>query len=125
MVITEKRTNRTSDGLFGNLSIDTDPFKCVTMDIAVQAIPPGIYGMDFMWSEHFQQIMPHIIVPGRTAIEVHWANYPKQLEGCIALGTAAELANDCIDQSKIAWIGFIKAILNQPNLALKVVEDFA
>jgi hypothetical protein len=77
-----------------------------------------------MWSDHFQQIMPHIIVPGRTAIELHWANRPTQLEGCIALGTSTELSKDCIWESKNAWVGFIKAVLNEPNLTLKVVEDY-
>lgn len=124
MVITLIRKNRTNDGIFGMLSLDTDPFKCVTMEIASLCIPVGIYGMDFMWSDHFQQIMPHIIVPGRTAIEIHWANYPSQLEGCIALGTVFDSGNDQIIQSKVSWIGFIKSILNQPNLTLKVNEDF-
>lgn len=123
MVIVVTRKNRTNDGIFGMLSLDTDPFKCVTMEIASLCIPAGIYGMDFMWSDHFQQIMPHIIVPGRSAIEIHWANYPYQLEGCIALGTTIGI--DSINQSKNAWVSFIKAILNQPILTLKVVEDFA
>lgn len=125
MVITVTRTNKTSDGIFGNLSIDTSPFKCVTMEISSLCIPVGIYAMDLMWSEHFQQIMPQIIVPGRVAIEQHWANYPYQLEGCQALGTTTELSKDCIDQSKIAWIAYVKAILNQPILTLKVIEDYA
>jgi Family of unknown function (DUF5675) len=123
MIVTVTRTNKTSDGIFGNLAIDTNPFKCVTEEILSMSISVGTYPMAWMLSEHFDQIMPHIIVPGREAIEIHWANYPKQLEGCIALGTEVELSNDCIDESKIAWKGFIKAILNQPNLMLKIVED--
>lgn len=125
MVITVTRTNKTTDGIFGNLSLDTNSFKCVTMEILSLSIPAGIYGMNWMWSDHFQQIMPSIIVPGRTAIEIHWANSPIQLEGCIALGTVVELSKDWIMESKIAWVSFIKAILNEPVLTLKVVEDFA
>lgn len=123
MVITVTRTNKTTDGIFGNLSLDTNPFRCVTMEIATRAIPVGIYGVDWMWSDHFQQVMPQLIVPGRTAIELHWANFPLQLEGCIALGTTVELSKDWITESKIAWVSFIKAILNQPVLTIKVVED--
>ncbi len=124
MVITVTRTNKTSDGIFGNLALDGNSFKCVTMEITSLCIPVGIYAIQWMWSDHFQQIMPEILVPGRVAIELHWANYPKQLEGCIALGTMYELSKDCLDESKIAWTGFIKAILNQPNLTLKVIEDY-
>lgn len=125
MLITVTRTAKSKDGIFGNLQIDNGSFKCVTMEILSLCIPAGIYGMTWMWSDHFQQIMPQIIVPGRIAIEQHWANYPNQLEGCQALGTSLELSLDMITESKIAWVGYIKAILNQPNLTLKVVEDFA
>lgn len=124
MVITVRRTNKTSDGLFGNLAIDLSPFKCVTMEIGSLCIPAGIYGVHWMWSDHFQQIMPQIVVAGRVAIEIHWANYPKQLEGCLALGTSADVPGDSINESKKAWIGFIKEILNQPALTLKVIEDY-
>lgn len=123
MLITVNRTNRTSDGIFGTLSIDTSGFKCVTMEILSLCIPAGIYGVQWMWSEHFQQIMPQILVPGRVAIEIHWANIPTQLEGCIALGTTTQLSADNIKESKDAWVGFIKAVLNQP-LTLKVAEDY-
>lgn len=131
MIITETRTTKSSDGIFGNLSVDIDPFKCVTLENKAMAIPPGIYDLTFMWSDHFQQIMPHIIVPGRVAIEIHWANYPvgpdptkPQLEGCVATGTEAEFSADCIDQSKVAWIGFVKTITDQPNIKYKIVEDY-
>lgn len=125
MIITTTRTNKTKDGIFGNLICDLDPFKCVVMEILSLAIPAGVYQIAWMWSDHFQQIMPHILVPGRTAIEQHWANYPTQLEGCQSLGTTVELSSDCIDQSKIAWIAYVKVILNQPSLTLRVVEDYA
>jgi len=125
MIVTVARTAKTSDGIFGNLIIDGDPFKCVTEENMALCIPAGVYDLVWMWSEHFQQIMPHVLVPGRVAIEIHWANYPKELEGCVALGTNAEIASDCIDESKVAWISFIKAILNQPGLKIKITEDYA
>lgn len=69
--------------------------------------------------------MPHVMVPGRTAIEIHWANYPNQLEGCLALGTTEELAADCIEQSKIAWTAFVQQVLtDQPSTVIKYVEDY-
>jgi hypothetical protein len=124
VLITVTRTNKTVDGLFGNLSIDSDSFKCLTLENSGLSIPAGVYQIKWMWSDHFQQIMPTIVVPDRTAIEMHWANYPIQLEGCVALGTEEELSQDCIEQSKDAWIAYIKVVLNQPNLTLRIVEDY-
>jgi hypothetical protein len=124
MIITVTRTNKTTDGSFGNLTIDVNPYKCVTEENLQLIIPSGTYQILFMWSNEFQQIMPHVIVPGRTAIEIHWANWPKQLLGCTALGTSTELTSDQIDQSKIAWIGFVQAITDQPSIMIKYIEDY-
>jgi hypothetical protein len=124
MLVTVTRTHKTSDGSFGNLQIDTDPFKCVTLEKSSTLIPVGVYDLLFMWSNHFQQIMPHVIVPGRTAIEIHWANYPTQLDGCTALGTQTDLQSDMIEESKDAWIGFVQAITDQPAIKIKYVEDY-
>ena len=124
MLLSVTRTNKTKDGIFGTLAIDTSPFKCVTLENLSLSIPAGSYPVRWMWSQHFLQIMPEIVVTGREAIELHWANYPSQLEGCIALGTEAELSANCINESKIAWVKFIREILNQPNLTLKIIEDY-
>jgi hypothetical protein len=129
MLITTTRTNKVPNpklgtGLFGNLVIDTNPFKCLTLERDGVQIPPGTYPMEWALSPHFDQVMPHIIVPNRIMILQHWANWPNQLDGCQALGTAEELAKDQLDQSKDAWRAYIRVILNQPNLWLKVVEDY-
>lgn len=124
MLITVQRTDKSSDGIFGNLSIDSDPFKCITEENLATAILAGVYDVTFMWSDHFGQIMPHILVPNRTAVEVHWANYPNQLEGCLALGTTEDMKDDAILESKDAWIGFVKTITDQPALKIKFVDDF-
>jgi len=124
MLITVTRTNKTVDGVFGNLAIDTNDYKCLTLENLLLLIPQGDYDILFMWSENFQQIMPHIIVPNRSAIEIHWANWPQQLEGCLALGTSVDFAKDMIQQSKAAWILFIKAITDQPALKIRYVDDY-
>jgi len=125
MLITITRTNRTQDGTFGNLSIDTNSFKCVTLENTALIIPAGTYPIQWLWSDHFMQFMPHVMnVAGRIAIEQHWANFPQQLEGCIALGTEKEVSADCIDEAKEAWIQYAQIIINEPNVMLKIVEDF-
>ena len=124
MIVTVTRTHKSTDGIFGNLAIDIDPFKCVTLENLQLEIPAGTYPVWYRWSNDFQQIMPHIIVPERTAVMLHWANWPKQLLGCIALGDEEDFKDDAIDESKDAWIKFVQAITDQPSLTLKVVEDY-
>lgn len=139
MLITETRTNKVinltyGNAAFGNLVIDTNPYKCVTLENADTLIPIGTYPLLFMWSNNFQQIMPHVIVPGRTAVEVHWANWVKDptqpmgkqqlLDGCTALGQQADFGADAVWNSKAAWIGFVQAITDQPSIMIKYVEDY-
>ena len=124
MIVTVTRTNKSTDGIFGTLAIDIDPFKCVTLENLSLEIPAGTYQVLYRWSPDFQQIMPHVIVPNRTDIMAHWANWPKQLLGCIALGTDEDFKDDMVTESKNAWIGFVQAITDEPNLTLKIVEDY-
>lgn len=140
MLITTTRTNKTinpiyGNGAFGNLAIDTNSFKCVTLENADTLIPAGIiYDVYFMWSNNFQQNMPHIIVPGRTAVEIHWANWVEDpnkpgtrkflLDGCTALGQSADFKADAIWNSKAAWIAFCQAITDQPSIKIIYKEDY-
>jgi hypothetical protein len=129
LIITVTRTYKDlspilGNGLFGNLVIDTGPFHCLTLERAGVEILAGTYPIKWMRSQHFDQIMPFIVVPGRVACEQHWANWPNQLEGCQALGFAEDLKGDMLQQSKNAWNAYIDVILNQPNLMLKIVDDY-
>lgn len=143
MLITVTRTKKSvnqqnGNGAFGTLAIDSSPFKCVTLENADTLIPAGVvYDLLFMWSDHFQQMMPHVMVPGRIAIEIHWANWVKDpkdlhtpaddkilLDGCTSLGQQADFSSDAIWNSKAAWIQFCKSITDQPSLKIKYVEDF-
>jgi hypothetical protein len=50
-------------------------------------IPAGTYPVMRLWSGHFDRMMPHITeVPGRTEIEIHVANLPKDILGCMGIG---------------------------------------
>lgn len=138
MFITVTRTHKVvtpaSDSRFGNLMADLCPFKCVSLENGATLIPANVvYDVQFMWSNDFGQIMPHVIVPVRTAIEIHWANYVVdpanaqhiELKGCTALGSAEELAADCIDESKDAWVAFVQQVLtDQPAIKIIYKEDY-
>lgn len=51
------------------------------------AIPAGRYKVELLFSEHFQTITPHVLnVPGFTAIEIHWGNFPRDTHGCLLVG---------------------------------------
>lgn len=67
------------------------------MERIAVAIPEGTYPTKLAFSGHFQRNTPHLDVPGRTYIEIHPANWPSQLEGCIAIGAAID--GDALDSS--------------------------
>lgn len=127
MLITVKRKSKTEDGIFGELSLDWNSFRCVTLENLVHSIPAGLYDLNFTYSPHFNRVMPHIVVPSRDAlaggdagIRLHWANFPAQLDGCIAVGTAVD--GDSIDESLIPF-NKLYAILNmQAGLQIEVKD---
>jgi hypothetical protein len=122
MNIIVQRKSKSIDGIFGVLTLDwipPNPFTCVTLENLAKSIPAGFYEIDFNYSPHFNRIMPHILVPSRdnmvggdAHIRLHWANFPAQLEGCIAVGTMVD--GDSIDQSLIPF-NQLYAILNQQH----------
>lgn len=127
MLITVKRVSKTQDGIFGRLTLDWNPFTCVTLENLEKSIPAGLYDLDFSYSPHFNRVMPHLIVPSRdilangdAGIRIHWANFPSQLEGCIAVGTKVD--GDSIDQSLIPF-NQLYAILNQQHGIKVEVKD--
>jgi hypothetical protein len=127
MQITVTRTSKTSDGIFGTMTIDSDPFTCVTCENLADEIPAGTYTIEFTISPEFSphingQPMPLIDVPGRTAIRIHWANLPSQLLGCIAVGQKVD--GDAIDTSKVEFLQLYAIIKDQTDLTIQVVEAY-
>jgi uncharacterized protein DUF5675 len=127
MLIKVQRKSKSIDGIFGSLSLDWSPFTCVTLENLSKSIPAGTYDLNFTYSPHFNRVMPHILVPSRdtlaggdAGIRIHWANFPAQLEGCIAVGTMVD--GDSIDQSLIPF-NQLYAILNQqPGIKIQVID---
>lgn len=127
MKITVQRESKSIDGIFGRMRLDWNPFTCVTLENLNKAIPKGIYEVDFNYSPHFNRIMPHILVPvrdthagGDDGIRIHWANFPAQLEGCIAVGTAVD--GDSIDESLIPFNQLYAILGQQHGITIEVLD---
>lgn len=79
------RMEYTDRGVFGHLITDNG-FDCVTLERMDTLIPCGIYKAKFYDSPRNKcQVVLLEGVPGRSMIEIHPADYQKELEGCIAL----------------------------------------
>ena len=112
------RTSKTSDGIRGNLIID-GLLNEVTLENLEHSFPAGTYEVVIDHSPRMGYYTPHIKIPVRDAaaggdagIRLHKANWPFQLEGCIAVGTKAEA--DAIDDSKDAF-GKLMTIVAKPS----------
>lgn len=77
---------------FGTMTLDGNPFgftlerPWLENHNGVSAIPPGTYKVAITPSKRFGRDMLEILhVPGRAGIRIHNANFPSELEGCIAV----------------------------------------
>lgn len=82
---------------FGRLFRTAAGFFCYTLENSEKRIPPGRYQVVLtpsgraaagtLWSPRADHQLPLLLdVPGRTAIRIHAANVPEELEGCLAVG---------------------------------------
>ena len=83
--------------------------------VNLSCIPEGYYICRRIVSPRFGDCF-EIIVPGRTAIIFHAANWASELKGCIALGLSAHSNEYKVMSSKLAIAKF--------NDALKSIEEF-
>jgi hypothetical protein len=83
---------------------------CLIIENPELAIPAGNYPIELMYSPRFQRYNPHIIVPGRSGIEMHTANYYSSLEGCLGTGTQEEPGMTNPHDGSLPWVsGSIQA----------------
>lgn len=73
----------------------------------LSCIPEGYYDCMRSESPRFGETF-EILVPGRSHILFHAANYSHELEGCIALGLSAAQKEIAVYQSKVATSRFIE-----------------
>jgi len=94
------RTFKHGEAIIGVLSLDGNR-QCYTLEHKGGEVPVGKYKVELTFSPHFHQLMPLLDVPGRVGIRIHPANYPKQLEGCIAPGLSFQ--GDSVNNSNAAF----------------------
>ena len=120
MIISLKRTmnNQDADAVFGELYLDNN-IECLTLERLSKLIPPGTYPISFYFSPHNHLLVPLLNnVPGRTEIEIHPADTPDQLEGCIAVGTVHN--QDSIANSRFAFTQLMSKIANLDGLSITI-----
>jgi hypothetical protein len=65
-------------------------------------ISEGTYKLRIRWSWEHNRQLPHVEnVPGRTAIEIHIGNYPRDVKGCTVVGKTQ--LPDFVGQSGVAF----------------------
>jgi uncharacterized protein DUF5675 len=105
--VTVVRQKMTNDALFGTLSVDGKQIGYSMERIAV-AISLGQYNAIMELSPHFGFPTPHLSVPNRTYIEIHPANTPSELLGCIAVGQTID--GDALDNSRVVFDALVNLL---------------
>jgi hypothetical protein len=112
MIVTVTRNDAWSDDKATEGMLDIDgSFVAYTLENTAYLIPEGEYDLVWYPSGEFKTYVPQIMVPDRTNIEIHPANWPKQLLGCTAVGERR--LTDAIEQSDLAF-NELKAKLDLP-----------
>jgi hypothetical protein len=79
-----------------NLTLHTVERLWVDNKRGISCVPCGRYLVRATYSPRFGRKMYLLLdVPHRDGIRIHPANWPRQLNGCIALGTAVARKVDC------------------------------
>jgi hypothetical protein len=107
-----QRLQQTSHSTTGQLSLE-GALKYVTLEPPKQKDPQGngyvcidagTYPVRIRWSFRFQRLTPHIEdVQGRTEIEWHIGNFPRDTDGCALIGTDLGATVDYVRASSAAF----------------------
>lgn len=99
--------------------LDNEPF--------VSCIPTGIYTCERSWLNHKSSKYPHgyecfevMDVPERTHIKLHIANYPHQIQGCIAYGKSKDFEVPAVWKSGQAHREFMEYCQDVDEFELEV-----
>lgn len=100
MLLDLLRSTPRKTAILGSLKVDGS-FECYALENALLAIPAGTYEIELYDSPKHGPDTPQLKnVPGRTNIQIHIANFPHELLGCIAPGTS--MGDECVNHSRAA-----------------------
>jgi len=72
----------------------------------ISCVPEGTYPIQMFPAEHWHRSVPVVMnVPNRSGIEMHVANYPKDVLGCIGFGftKATDFIGDSVNAIEILY----------------------
>lgn len=91
---------------------------------SVSCIPAGTYSVRATQSARFGRLMYLVeAVPERTGIRIHPANFPSELQGCIALGTSigrTAAKGKMLLNSRVA-VGRLEKLLDMKPFTLVII----
>lgn len=128
MELLQNRTDRTDNSTIGDFSINDDFFcygledkdRGLTSDTSPDdiqqikvhgqtAIPTGRYRVTKYFSPKHQKDVPLLLnVPGFEGVEIHVGNFPKDMDGCLLLGS--EKGTDAVLNSTPTVAEFYKQV---------------
>lgn len=102
-----------NNAIIGDFYIDGERVA-YSLENAEKAIPGGHYLVILSYSPRFQRDMPLICnVPGRDGIRIHSANYPHELDGCVAVGM--DKGDDAVFKSRMAYKALYERLKAHPG----------
>jgi len=123
MLLTVQRLKRTTLSVSGEMT-NAGAWLAWTLENAEYAIPAGTYPITLYPSPKFGRLMPLINdVPGRSNIEIHWANTPDDLEGCVGVGTMHSADAIWNSREKFAELyPIIEAAVNSEGCDIQIID---
>lgn len=117
------RVEKGSEGFFGVMLLEGKWF-CVTVENAELSIPDGEYICKLYQSPSHGEVWELQDVEGRTHIQIHAANWPGQLLGCIAVGQYPDKlrGNRAVLNSGKTFERFMDVTRNADKLELTVAS---
>lgn len=111
MTIVVQRTPEAGGAVIGTVWIQgVQTFY--SLENASCLIPAGVYRLSLYYSVRNKRIVPLLHdVPGRSYIEIHPANVPRELAGCLAMGVGRGM--NAIDHSVVAIETLVKILKPQ------------
>src|ERR1700675_3912541 len=130
MLIEVQRKWETENSVCGEMFLDgirqcytLEPARHTPVHPGHPCITAGTFKVKLTMSPHMHYVTPELIdVPGRTAIRIHIANFPKDLLGCTAVGVTH--STDYVGASKLAFKALMLNLNGEDDIQITYTERF-